>query len=531
MPLLYSPLPNQPAKLKSIINELILHKEELSHTIKVERSHIHLLKEENKLLKARLFGKKSEVITESLTEQKELFNEVEVEANAGEQVAIGEISVPAHIRKKRGRKALPDNLPREEIIHDLTEEEKHCSHCSKVLPAMGEDRSEELTIIPEQVKVIRHIRKKYGACDCDGTYSDEEFGVKTAVMPPRMIPQSIVSPSLLAYIITAKFQDSLPFYRQSKQFERRGIELSRATLCNWALKAAEKCGPLIEVLEKEISTSPLMQIDETRLQVLNEPDRPAERQSYMWVRRGESQGKVVVLYNYSTTRSKEIPKAMLEDYQGYLQSDDYGGYDEVGRQRGIIHVGCFAHARRKFVDAKKVSGDQPGLADEALRYIRELYQIERACRLKVSSKEWTLDEFVCKRKERAGPVMLVFHRWLKKQKKAIPPQRSLGKAIEYSLNNWTKLERYLESGYLTPDNNRVENAIRPFVIGRKNWLFSNTPRGANASACLFSIIETAKANDLEPYHYLNYLFTHLPAATDDNDIEALLPTNVNPKDI
>ncbi len=531
MTTIQTPLPDQPSKLKSIINELILQKEDLAHVIKVEQSHNNVLKEEIKLLKDRLFGKKSEVLRKLEIEQGDLFNEAESEASEAEQPVLGEIKVPAYSRKKPGRKPLPDDLPREEIIHDLTEEEKHCCHCHKALPAMGADTSEELTIIPEQVKVIRHIRKKYGACDCDGTFQEENHGVKIAAMPARMIPGSIVSPSLLAYTITAKYQDGLPFYRQSKQFERRGIDLPRATLCNWALKAAEKCAPMIELLNEKIKASPLLQIDETKVQVLHEFDRAASTQSYMWVRRGHAKGKFIVLYHYSTTRSKETAQALLKDYRGYLQSDDYGGYDEVGRQEGVIHVGCMAHARRKFIEAKKVSSNQPGLADEALRYIRELYQIEKELRIKLKEKKFSTDEFVRKRKDRAGPIMSVYHRWLKKQKKDVPPQCKLGQAINYSLNNWIKLERYLEADYLTPDNNLVENAIRPFVIGRKNWLFSNTPRGAHASACLYSIVETAKANGLEPYHYLNYLFTHLPAAKDREEVIALLPTKATLQDI
>lgn len=526
-----TPLPNQPSELKSIINKLTLREKELSHTIKVEKSHNHLLQEEIKLLKDRLFGKKSEVLSKLEIEQGDLFNEAETEASETEQPTLGEIKVPAYTRKKTGRKPLPDDLPREEIIHDLTEEEKQCGHCHKALPAMGEDTSEELTIIPEQVKVIRHIRKKYGACNCEGTFQEENHGVKVAAMPPRMIPGSIVSPSLLAYVITAKFQDGLPFYRQSKQFERRGIDLSRATLCNWTLKAAETCQSVIEHLNKAIKASPLLQIDETRVQVLHEPGRAASTQSYMWVRRGQVEGKIIVLYHYSPTRSKETAQVLLKDYRGHLQSDDYGGYDEVGRQAGITHVGCMAHARRKFVEAKKVNDNKPGLVDEALCYIRELYQIEKELRGKLKENKFSTDEFVRKRKNRAGPIMSVYHRWLNKQKKVVPPQCKLGQAINYSLNNWIKLERYLEADYLTPDNNLVENAIRPFVIGRKNWLFSNTPRGADASACLYSIVETAKANGLEPFHYLDYLFTHLPAAKDAVAIEALLPTKVTLQDL
>jgi transposase len=541
MPILEAPLPNQPDKLKSIIHRINdayqqldkdyhdskSREEDLAHAVKVGESHNHLLKEEIKLLKARLFGGKSEAVTESPAEQKELFNEAEVEASDVEQVALGEIKVPAHVRKKGGRKPIPDNLPREEVIHDLPDNEKHCNCCGKALPSIGRESSEELTIIPQQVKVIRHIRLKYGACQCEDSLLEEKPEVKIAPAPARMIPQSIVSPSLLAYTITSKFQDALPFYRQSKMFERHGIDISRATLCNWTLKAAEKCRPLIERLQEQIKSSPFIQMDETPVQVLHEPGRKAESKSYMWVQRGSPGGKTVILYHYAQSRSKEIPKQLLSNYKGYLQTDDYAGYDEAGRERDRIHVGCMAHARRKFVEAQKVSDHKPGLYDEALRYIREVYNIERELREKLDNQELSAEAFVSKRKIRVKPLLSSYHRWLKKHQKQVPPQMSLGKAISYSLKNWNKLERYLDQAYLTPDNNLVENVIRPFVVGRKNWLFANTPNGAHASAALYSIIETAKANGLEPYRYLDHLFTHLPAAQDRADIEALLPTKVN----
>jgi transposase len=526
-----TPLPENPVELKSILVDLNQQWQgaysELEQRLQVELSHNRLLKEQIQFYKQRLFGKKSEVVASETSNQTQLFNEAEAEAKEEEPEPAALITVPEHQRKKRGRKPLPEDLPREEVMHDLPAKEKQCACCGKDLPRIGQESTEELAIIPEQVKVIRHVRLKYGPCGCDRSQEAEMPEVKIASAPARLIPHSIVSPSLLAYSITGKFNDGLPFYRQSAQFARYGVELSRATLCNWALLAAKKCEPLIERLRREIKQSPFIQMDETPLQVLEEPGRSAESKSYMWVSKGMADGKPIILYEYDPSRAQAVPKRILDGYQGYLQTDDYGGYDGIAKNPGIVHVLCWAHARRKFVETEKVSPG--GLAKEALSYIRNLYDIEKTLRAELKDGKIQADDFVRKRKERVKPLLAGYLRWLEKKAPETPPESLIGKAIRYSLRNWEKLIRYLDAWYITPDNNGVENAIRPFVLGRKNWLFANTPRGACASASLYSLVETAKANGLEPYHYLNYLFTHLPMACTPDALGQLLPTCVKPE--
>lgn len=529
MPCIQTPQSENPVELKSIIGQWQGAYTDLEHKLQVEVSHNRLLKEQIQLYKQKLFGRKSEVFSSETVDQAQLFNEAEAAAEEEKVEAAELITVPEHQRKKRGRKPLPDDLPREEIIHDLPEKEKQCACCGKALPEIGKEATEELAIIPEQVKVIRHIRLKYGPCGCEASFEAEVPEVKIAPAPARLIPHSIVSPSLLAYSITGKFNDGLPYYRQSEQFARYGVELSRATLCNWALLAAAKCEPLIELLRTDIQRSPLIQMDETTIQVLDEPGRKAENKSYMWVSRGQVDGKPMILYEYDQSRSQAVPKRILAGYAGYLQTDDYSGYDGIAQSPGITHVLCWAHARRKFAESEKVSPG--GLAKEGLAYIKDLYEIEKTFRAELDTGKISADEFVRKRKARAKPLLDGYYRWLEKKSPETPPESLIGKALRYSLKNWGKLLRYLEAWYITPDNNGVENAIRPFVVGRKNWLFANTPRGACASANLYSLVETAKANGLEPYHYLKYLFTHLPSVTTPDDLRRLLPTQTKAENL
>jgi transposase len=463
-----------------------------------------------------------------------LFNEAEAGIGESEQDVeeISEVSVStvkSHTRKKPGRKPLSPDLPREEVVHDLPEEEKKCACCQKERPVIGREETEELDIVPAKVKVIKHIRIKYGPCDCDGFLHQGIPEVKIASMPERIIPGSIASPGLLAYVLTSKFVDSLPFYRQSKMFDRIDADISRATMCNWAILAAEKCKELITLMSEEIRGGPLIQMDETTLQVLREPGRKAENKSYMWVSVGYPTGErsnPLILYTYHPTRSQEVPKEFLKNYKGYLQTDGYGGYNQAGENEGIVHAGCFAHARRYFYDAIK-QNKRSKAAHKGLSYIQKIYVIENDLR----QRNLSGDEFIRKRKDAAVPVLEEFNNWLLSQSGSILPESKTGKAIQYTISEWKKLTKYLEHHLMTPDNNIVENAIRPFVVGRKNWLFSNTPRGAKSSAVIYSLIESAKANGLEPYHYLRFLFINLPKVKSREENRKLMPNHVKPNNL
>ena len=381
--------------------------------------------------------------------------------------------------------------------------------------------------------MIRHIRPKYACKHCEGV-DDDGPTVKIAPVPLQLIPKSIATEGLLAHIAVAKFADALPLYRQQKIFDRLGVDLSRATLANWMIQAAERCGPVIDLLHQEIRSGPLINIDESPFQVLKEPGRNNTTQSFMWVFCGGPLDRPAVLYQYHPTRSGQVALKMLDGYQGYIQSDGYSGYDHLSRKPGIIHLGCLTHARRKFVEVnkgrKKSRGKQKtskGLADEALDFIGALYRIERHAR----ENELSHEQIQALRQEKAKPVLVRFRTWLETHHPSVPPKSLLGKAIQYTLNQWDKLIVYIEAGFLKPDNNVAENAIRPFVLGRKNWLFAGAPKGAEASATFFSLIETAKANGLEPCGYLRYLFTNLPHPQSEADFLNLLPNRVNQSDI
>ena len=479
------------------------------------------MQEQVRLLRAHIYGPKTEKNRVDSTEQPTLFDEAEGTGVLEKAAAEKEITIPAH-KRKTGRKPLPKDLPREDIIHDLSEEEKKCS-CGSELSRIGEEVSEKLDIVPAKVKVLRHIRYKYACRSCEGVES-EEGAVKTAPLPAQIIPQGIATPGLLSDILISKFADAQPFYRQEIKFARMGVELTRATMSNWAIQVGKRCGPLISLLHKEILSGPVVNADETTVQVMKEPGRENTSKSYMWVFLGGARGKPGVIYEYHPTRAGDVPKEFLSGYSGYVQTDGYSGYNFIEGVKDIVHIGCWAHARRKFMDVKRaMSNGKAGSTDVALSYIRKLYQIES----EAAAAEMTLEQIFDLRQEKAVPVIEEFKSWLDKRIQYTPPGGLLGKAMNYTLKRWESLVRYLQDGSLRPDNNLAENAIRPFVIGRKNWLFSGHPRGADASAAIYSLIETAKANKLEPYSYLRHLLENLPSAYTEDDYKALLPQHID----
>ena len=440
--------------------------------------------------------------------------------------AAERIPVAPHQRRKAGRKPLPAELPRIEVIHDLPESQKQCA-CGAALSRIGEEVCEKLDIIPAKVQVIRHIRYKYACKGCEGVESEAPT-VQIAPAPPQLIPKSMATAGLLAHIVVAKFEDALPFHRQSKQLARLGIDLPRATLCNWARQTAEAAMPLADLMDRAIREGPLVNIDETTVQVLKEPGRADSQKSFMWVFRGGDPQRPVLRYQYHPTRAGSVPLAYLSGFKGYVQTDGYNGYDGLGRKPGIVMVGCWAHARRKFYEVVKAAEPQVAqrklAAEEALEFIGRLYRIEKEARV----KELCVTELCELRQQQAKPVLDEFKDWLDEKAPLTPPGGLLGKAISYTLNQWPRLIVYLQDGRLRPDNNLVENAIRPFVVGRKNWLFSGHPRGAEASAFLYSLIETAKANGLRPHAYMRYLFDQLPLAKNEDDYRNLLPPHIDP---
>jgi transposase len=355
---------------------------------------------------------------------------------------------------------------------------------------------------------------------CEGVET-EGATVKIAAPPAQLLPKTMASATLLACLLTAKYVDGLPFYRQEKQFTRIGVDLSRATMSNWAIRLADRCKPLWEMMQKESRSGPVIQIDETTIQVMREKGRANQTKSYMWVMRGGPPDAPVVIFQYEPGRAGAFVKAWLGDYRGVVQTDGYRGYNFLDEEDGVAHAACMAHVRRKFAEVCKIGGKKrkPGLADQAVSLLKKLYKVEKEAR----DHALPADAIYQLRQEKSKPVIEDFEKWLDKYESRIPPKGALGNAIGYAIRQRKRLRVFLDNGHVAIDNNRVENDIRPFVVGRKNWLFAGKPEGAEASAIWYSLIETAKANGWEPFAYLTFLFNGLLHAQTEADYEALLP--------
>lgn len=527
-------LPGEAVDLQTMVIDLHVKIGEI--TKEYERSEMEnkLLRERIQQLQYQIYGRKSEKssFNDGFNDQRLLFedvdgeNRVESENNEFEEI---EITVPEHKRKKRIHKSFPAHFPRRDVPHDLPDEEKMCG-CGLHKERIGEEVSEHLEMEPARFCVVRHIRYKYACKNCDGVEKSEDESTVTIAPPPvQLIPKSIATASLLSYIFVSKYCDALPFYRQEKMFRRMGVEISRAMMCHWSQKVSFKCEVLVDLLKVGVLSGSLINIDETTLQVLHEPARRFDSKSYMWVYRGGASDKPVIVYDYAETRSGDKAAKFLGTYQGYVQTDGYVGYDFLDKRPGIIHLACWAHVRRKFKEVVRLGGKcgGNGLAREALYRIGQLYRIEK----EAEANKLTSDELYLERQKRSAPLLEKFELWLRANAPKAPPKSLLGKAFAYALNQWPRLIRYVDEGYLRMDNNLAENAIRPFVVGRKNWLFSDQPWGASASATFYSLIETAKANGLEPYKYLCYLFARLPYVDSNSkeDLKKLLPQNLTPE--
>ncbi len=480
--------------------------------IESKDQRIKLLEEMLRLQRQKQFGASSE---KDGGGQGQLFNEAEDDVAADES-SEETVTVPAHTRKKKKRVSIPADLPREDVIHDVPESEKICPHDGTELKHIGDETSEQLDIVPATIKVLRHVCRKY-ACPCC------EQHIITAKKPAQPIAKSIASPGLLAYVTVSKYVDALPLYRQIAIFKRIGIELDRTTLANWMIKMGVLVQPLINRLQDICGEQRILHMDETPLQVLNEPGKTAQSKSYMWLTATSHASTPIVLYHYSAGRGGDTPKELLSDFSGALMVDGYEGYNPVCVENKLTRLGCWAHARRKFIDAQR---QQPkgktGKADMALGLIQKLYAIEKISKNKSSNERFSI------RQQQSKPIIEKLRQWLEKSQQNTPPKNTLGKALTYLDNQWPRLIAYIDDGCWPIDNNRAENSIRPFVIGRKNWLFANSQAGARASANLYSLIETAKANDLEPYAYLKKVYAQLPQVASLEDIDALLPWNINP---
>ncbi len=482
-------------------------------TLRTERD---LYKERFLAQQRRLFAAKSE---QRGTEQRDLFfNEAETLASGVTAYTPVVVQVPAHARAKRGRKPLDPHLPREVIRHELPESERICVRDGAPLREIGVEVTEQLDIVPAKVRVIRHERVKY-ACPCC------QQGVRIAMGRKKLVPKALFTESAMAWIITAKYQDALPLYRQAGILSRFGGDIARNTLANTVVRVGQAVQPIINLMRDQLQEATLQYGDETTLQVLKEEGRAAQSKSYLWAQVSGS-GPPIVLFTYAPSRSAKTALDLYDGARGALMTDGYDVYDAIAQTYQLIHLGCWAHVRRYFVEAEAVvPKHKRGLhhpASQMLSLIGELYAIEASAK----ADKLTAEQSGERRRRQSAAVIQRIEQLLLAHLHRVMPESQLGKALHYLSGQWPKLIRFLDDGRYPLDNNVAENAIRPFVIGRKNWLFSDTMAGAHASANLYALIETAKANGIEPYAYLCALFQTLPHATTVDDIEALLPWHI-----
>lgn len=495
-----------------------------SEVIASLKQRIALLEEALRLSKAKRFAPSSEQ-----SGQLSLFDDAEVEASiefeafdeeGGRAADVEpELIAPCQVRQKPGRKPFARHLPRVQIFITLGDEEK-----AGAMTTFFTKVKEELDIIPAQVRVLEYMQEK--AVFLEPAQGEMQRKILAAALPKHPVPGAMGSVDLMCAVLTYKYCDGLPLYRLENILARYGGDIPRATLANWVIALARPLQPLVNLLRDHQQAGHLIMADETRVQVLKEPGRPAASDKFMWVTLGGTPGQPSVLFEYDPSRSQDVPLRLLDGFQGYLQTDGYSGYNAACLANNITQLGCWDHARRKFKDAqdaqpkpKKGKPHKASKADHILGLINTLYVIERQIKALDAAEKFR------QRCKRSLPVLNKIKAYVDGNRHKVPKDSLTGKAMTYLSNQWDKLMVYCSNGELNISNVLAENAIRPFVVGRKAWLFSDTPKGAKASAIHYSLIETAKANGLEPYAYLSHVLKALPYADTVEKIEALLPWN------
>jgi len=481
---------------------------------------LNWFEEHFRLNQYRLYGRSSEKTV--LSEQQTLFNEAEALDAVNPAVpepTVEEIIYKRKKKQKGHREEMLKDLPVEVVEHKLPEEEQICDVCGGDMHEMSVEITREIEIIPPQVKVIEHRRSVYACGDCEENQITTP--VITAPMPKRTLPGSIASAATIAHVMTQKYMFGVTLYRQETYWKQLDIEISRQTMANWLILASSRWLSIIfERMHQLLLQRDVIHADETGLQVLHEPGRAASSESFMWLYRTGRDGPPIVLFEYQTTRARKHPQKFLQGFKGYLCTDGYQSYEGLP---DVINVACLAHARRKWDEALKSLPkdvrDKPCATKEGLDFCNRLYSVEH------KFEEKSPEERYEGRLKKSKPILDEFYKWLKQQRPRITPKSITGKAVNYCLNQWDKLCNYLLDGRLYCDNNISERSIKGFVISRKNFLFCNTPNGATASAMIYSIIETSRANNLKPFEYLTYLLKMLPNVDvkDQKVLDSLMP--------
>jgi transposase len=496
-------------------DELVRQKSKL---VKDKEKRIALLEAELRLARQQQFGAKSEKVSF----QGDFFDEAELEQALldveEELVKLGEPLPPQRRAARKRGAGFSDKLPRVRIELPLSDEQK--AGASRTFFTKVK---EELDIEPAKKRVLEYWQEKAVFDNEDGT----EQHIVAAERPVHPLGKCMASVQLLAYLLVAKYADGLPLYRLEKILARYGGSISRTAMANWIIRLEAVLAPLIERLRAHQLSAGYLQADETRIQVLKESGHVATSDKWMWLVRGGPPGQPVVLFHYDPSRGESVPTRLLAGFTGVLQTDSYSGYNQVCRENAITRIGCWDHARRKFVEAnkaapakKKGKAHKVSKAAVALSKIRKLYVVEQRI------ADLPAPEKLQRRQALAQPILDDLKAWLNKNESRVPKDSHTFKAIQYAQNQWEYLVGYLNDGRLHISNALAENAIRPFAVGRKNWLFADTSRGAHASATAYSLIETAKANSVEPYEYLRYVLRSIGTADSPEALDALLPWNM-----
>ena len=462
------------------------------------------LMEQLRVIRSKQFGSASEKASEEVCEQLSLlFDEAEATV-AAEEKETSAVEVRSHSRKRSSgsvRDILPDNIEVVETEHTLPEEERQCPQCGEVMQPIGKEVREQLELIPAKAILHRDVYYTYGCENCKET--DVSTPVVQTPKEPALIPGGYASAEAVAHIAVQKFVMGSPLYRQEQEWNRQGLMISRQTMSNWLVRCSDDwLKPIYEELHRLLLLRDLLHADETELQVLHEDGKTPQSKSYMWLyRTGGDAEHPIVLYDYAPGRGQEYPNAFLKGFHGYLQTDGYAGYHGL---TDVTHIGCWAHARRKFDEALKAvpKGKRSPTAEQGVAYCSRLFKLEE--NFKELSPEARKEQRLIQEK----PVLDAMLAWANTRTAA--PKSKLGIALNYLKNQWPSLTGYLLDGRIELSNNRAERSIKPFVISRKNFLFANTSRGAQSSAVIFSLIETAKENGLEPYRYLVWVLTEAP---------------------